>query len=160
MDIWGVPGVEAEAELLAAVTTFFKRVGLTSADVGIKVNSRGVLAEVLASLGVPPEKFAATCVLVDKLEKVRGVVVNWCGDGESTVGDSSACTNQHKGVGGVDPGGPGGAGAGGVGGAPPPRGDQEQGHRRAGGRDREGKPGACVRACLPACLEQERCWPA
>lgn len=62
--------MEAEAELLAAVTTFFKRVGLTSADVGIKVNSRGVLAEVLASLGVPPKKFAATCVLVDKLEKV------------------------------------------------------------------------------------------
>ena len=65
--------MEAEAELLAAVTTFFKRVGLTSADVGIKVNSRGVLAEVLASLGVPPEKFAATCVLVDKLEKVGGL---------------------------------------------------------------------------------------
>lgn len=37
MDIVGVPGVEAEAELLAAITTFFARVGLTSADVGIKV---------------------------------------------------------------------------------------------------------------------------
>ncbi len=70
MDVWGIPGVEAEAELLAAMTTFFKRVGLTSADVGIKVNSRGVLGEVLASLGVPEDKFAATCVLVDKLEKV------------------------------------------------------------------------------------------
>lgn len=70
MDVWGVAGVEAEAELLAAITTFFKRVGLTAKDVGIKVNSRGVLAEVLTSLGVPEEKFAATCVLVDKLEKV------------------------------------------------------------------------------------------
>ena len=96
MDVWGVSGVEAEAELLAAITTFFKRVGLTSKDVGklwiplvplqgrqhlsvclpsfliigIKVNSRGVLGEVLAALGVPAEKFAATCVLVDKLEKV------------------------------------------------------------------------------------------
>jgi histidyl-tRNA synthetase len=36
MDVWGVPGVEAEAELLAAVTTFFKRVGLTSQDVGAR----------------------------------------------------------------------------------------------------------------------------
>ncbi len=62
--------MEAEAELLAAVTAFFQRVGLTPADVGIKVNSRGVLAEVLAALGVPPEKHAAACVLVDKLEKV------------------------------------------------------------------------------------------
>jgi histidyl-tRNA synthetase len=40
MDIWGVAGVEAEAELLSAMVTFFERVGLTSEDVGIKVNSR------------------------------------------------------------------------------------------------------------------------
>jgi len=70
MDIWGVAEERAEAELIAAMVHFFKRVGLTSADVGIKVNSRQVLSEVLTKLGVPPEKFAATCVLVDKLEKV------------------------------------------------------------------------------------------
>jgi histidyl-tRNA synthetase len=49
---------------------FFQNVGLTSQDVGIKINSRMVIAEVLTSLGVPEDKFAATCVLVDKLEKV------------------------------------------------------------------------------------------
>lgn len=70
MDIWGVAGEEADAELLAAMVTFFKSVGLTSDDVGIKVNSRLVIGEVLTGLGIPPEKFAATCVLVDKLEKV------------------------------------------------------------------------------------------
>lgn len=70
MDVWGVAGIEAEAELLSAMVAFFKRVGLTSADVGIKVNSRGVIGEVLTGLGVPEDKFAATCVLVDKLEKV------------------------------------------------------------------------------------------
>lgn len=70
MDVWGVEGTQAEAELLAAMVTFFKNVGLTSDDVGIKVNSRLVLAEVLEELGIPEEKFAATCVLVDKLEKV------------------------------------------------------------------------------------------
>ena len=37
MDIWGVPGVEAEAELLSAVVTCFTDLGLTAADVGIKV---------------------------------------------------------------------------------------------------------------------------
>ena len=42
MDVWGVAGIEAEAELLAAITTFFKRVGLTSKDVGqSKVVDRG-----------------------------------------------------------------------------------------------------------------------
>jgi len=70
MDVWGVQGVEAEAELLSAMVTFFENVGLTSDDVGIKVNSRLVITEVLTELGVPEDKFAATCVLVDKLEKV------------------------------------------------------------------------------------------
>jgi histidyl-tRNA synthetase len=51
-------GVEAEAELLAAITTFFSRVGITSADVGIKVSSRKVLAAVLDRYQVPRENFA------------------------------------------------------------------------------------------------------
>lgn len=70
MDVWGVAGQEAEAELISAMVNFFESVGLTSQDVGIKVNSRLVIGEVLTELGIPPEKFAATCVLVDKLEKV------------------------------------------------------------------------------------------
>jgi len=70
MDVWGVTGVEAEAELLSAMVDFFERVGLSAEDVGIKVNSRLVIGEVLSELGIPEEKFAATCVLVDKLEKV------------------------------------------------------------------------------------------
>ena len=70
MDIWGVSGEEAEAELISAMVYFFSSVGLTSNDVGIKVNSRLVIGEILTELGIPPEKFAATCVLIDKLEKV------------------------------------------------------------------------------------------
>lgn len=37
MDIWGVPGVGAEAELLAAVVSCFQSLGLSDTDVGIKV---------------------------------------------------------------------------------------------------------------------------
>ena len=73
MDIWGVSGVEAEAELLSAMVTFFQNVGLTSDDVGIKVNSRLVVSEVLGQLGVPDDKFAETCVLIDKLDKVISI---------------------------------------------------------------------------------------
>ncbi len=81
MDIIGVPGVEAEAELLAAITTFFSRVGLTSADVGIKVSSRKVLQQVLTSVGVPPESFGPVCVIVDKIEKLpRDKVVEALGE--------------------------------------------------------------------------------
>eukprot|EP00873_Tetraselmis_striata_P018898 jgi/Tetstr1/439162/TSEL_027613.t1 len=46
------------------------RVGLTSADVGIKVNSRKVLQAVITSCGVPEELFGAVCVIVDKMEKI------------------------------------------------------------------------------------------
>ena len=70
MDIWGVPQETAEVELMRAMVTFFERVGLTSEDVGIKVNSRLVIGEVLTELGIPEDLFAATCVLIDKLEKV------------------------------------------------------------------------------------------
>lgn len=70
MDIWGVKEVNAEGELLAAMVMFFKNVGLTSEDVGIKVNSRIVISDILTDLGIPEEKFAATCVLIDKLEKI------------------------------------------------------------------------------------------
>jgi histidyl-tRNA synthetase len=38
MDIWGVDGVEAEVELLAAIVMMFERMGITSDDVGIKVS--------------------------------------------------------------------------------------------------------------------------
>jgi histidyl-tRNA synthetase len=70
MDIWGVADEKAEAELISAMVHFFKGVGLTSEDVGIKVNSRLVIGEVLTGLGIAPEKFAATCVLIDKLDKL------------------------------------------------------------------------------------------
>ena len=70
MDIFGVPSVTAEAELLSAITMLMRRLGLTSKDVGIKVSSRKVLQSVLLPLGVTPENFAPVCVLVDKLDKV------------------------------------------------------------------------------------------
>jgi len=38
LDIIGVAGIEAEAELLAALVTFFKAAGLGPQDVGIKVS--------------------------------------------------------------------------------------------------------------------------
>jgi len=70
MDIFGVPGVDAEAELLASVVAFFKRLGLSEKDVGIKVSSRKVLQAVLAKYGVSDEQFAPVAVIVDKMDKL------------------------------------------------------------------------------------------
>ncbi len=75
MDVWGVGGLEAEAELLSAAVTFMRRVGLTASHVGIKVSTRRVLGELLARAGVPADKFASTCVLVDKLDKIGAPAV-------------------------------------------------------------------------------------
>jgi len=70
MDVWGVSGVEAEAELLSAIVASFRSMGLTAKDVGIKINSRKILNSLMNLAGVTEDKWVATCVLVDKLEKV------------------------------------------------------------------------------------------
>ncbi|KAK4404763.1 Histidine--tRNA ligase, chloroplastic/mitochondrial [Sesamum angolense] len=70
MDIIGVPHVTAEAELISSVITFFKRIGITSSDVGFKVSSRKVLQEVLRRYSIPESLFGRVCVIIDKLEKI------------------------------------------------------------------------------------------
>lgn len=70
MDVLGVPGVEAEAELLSAIVSFFTRLGLSSKDVAFRVSNRKVLQAVLEQYGIPPESFAPVCVVVDKMEKL------------------------------------------------------------------------------------------
>lgn len=70
MDVVGVSDVSAEAELIAALVTFMQRVGLSDKDVGIKISTRSLLAEVLAAAGVPDDAFVPVCIAVDKLDKV------------------------------------------------------------------------------------------
>ncbi|GAA0143753.1 aminoacyl-tRNA synthetase [Lithospermum erythrorhizon] len=70
MDTVGVPEITAEAELISAIVTFFKRIGITSSDVGFKISSRKVLQEVLRCYSVPENMFGKVCVAIDKLEKI------------------------------------------------------------------------------------------
>jgi len=70
MDVWGMPGTAAEVELLSSAVYFFQSVGLTPEDVGIKINSRSCLNEVLEKLGVAEDLHARAAVLIDKLDKV------------------------------------------------------------------------------------------
>ncbi|KAI5663697.1 hypothetical protein M9H77_23020 [Catharanthus roseus] len=67
MDIIGVPDVTAEAELIFSIVTLFKRMGITSSDVGFKVSSRKVLQEVLRCYSVPDELFSRVCIIIDKV---------------------------------------------------------------------------------------------
>eukprot|EP00897_Mesotaenium_endlicherianum_P006634 jgi/Mesen1/599/ME001074S10757 len=72
---------EAEAELLAAIVMFFSRLGLSAADVGIRVSSRKVLQAVLEKHHIPPLSFAPVCVVVDKAFDKEGQLRAICGGG-------------------------------------------------------------------------------
>ncbi|KAM3259981.1 hypothetical protein ACQJBY_051323 [Aegilops geniculata] len=70
MDVFGVPGVRAESELLQAIVLLFERLGVASSDVGIRLSSRKVLQVVLDMHSVPRHLFTQVCVIVDKLGKM------------------------------------------------------------------------------------------
>ena len=72
MDVWGEPGVGAEAELLAAIFSLLTRVGLGAGQVRVQVNNRALLEETLRAgvLRTRPDAFAPLCIVIDKLDKI------------------------------------------------------------------------------------------
>ncbi len=74
MDIVGLAGVAAEAELIAAQVAFLKRTGLNlaagSPDIVWKVSNRQVIQFFLEGLGITGDKFPAVCVIIDKRDKI------------------------------------------------------------------------------------------
>jgi histidyl-tRNA synthetase len=74
MDCWGLAGVEAEAELVAAVFALLDRLGVPRGDVKVRVSSRKIL-EALLRDAVPADRFAEACVEADKLAKTGAEAV-------------------------------------------------------------------------------------
>lgn len=70
MDVFGVAGPTAEAELLGALVTLFTRLGLTSEHVAIRLSNRRLLQSVLTAAGITEEQLPPVCVLIDKMEKI------------------------------------------------------------------------------------------
>jgi histidyl-tRNA synthetase len=72
MDIWGEPGVGAEAELLAAMFRALDALGLRRGQVKVRLNSRALLEETLrrGALARRPEVFEPLCVVIDKIDKI------------------------------------------------------------------------------------------
>ena len=75
VDVWGTTEITADAELISVLVTFFEGVGLTSKDLVIRISSRKVLEEVLGSLGIKEDKFAETCIIVDKMDKLSSDII-------------------------------------------------------------------------------------
>ena len=89
MDIWGEPGVSAEAELIAACFELFDAVGLSREHVVMRVNSRALVEEALGAgpLRGRPDAFEPLCVIVDKLSKIGAeAVIDQLADGAGPVG--------------------------------------------------------------------------
>jgi len=93
VDIWGMEGIEADAELLSVMVHMFESVGLTHDDVVVRISSRKVLEEVLGSLGIEGDSFTKTCVIVDKMDKLPEETVS-AQLSDLGISDSSITTIQ------------------------------------------------------------------
>ncbi|KAL0011090.1 hypothetical protein SO802_006198 [Lithocarpus litseifolius] len=56
-----------EVEHISSIVTFFKRVGITTSNVGFKVSRRKVLQEVLRCYYVPESLFSKVCIIIGKV---------------------------------------------------------------------------------------------
>ena len=70
LDIVGEPSVQAEAWILASVTSALRTLGLGPDDVRIHINNRQVVAYLLCELGVPKENHVDVFMVLDKKGKV------------------------------------------------------------------------------------------
>ena len=93
VDIWGLEGIEADAELLSVMVHMFTSVGLTHDDVVVRISSRKVLEEVLGSLGIEGDSFTKACVIVDKMDKLPEEAVS-AQLSDLGISDSSITTIQ------------------------------------------------------------------
>ena len=70
LDIVGEPSVQAEAWILATVTSALGALGLGPREVRIHVNNRQVVAYLLCEMGVPQERHVDVFMVLDKKGKV------------------------------------------------------------------------------------------
>ncbi len=67
LDVFGVAGIEADAEIIAAGVDVLRACGLGAADFVVRYSDRRLLDRALDRLGVPPEVWPAAFAALDKL---------------------------------------------------------------------------------------------
>lgn len=70
VDLIGVDTPQADAEIVAVMATFFRRVGLSPREVVILVNNRKLVDSELKALGVPPEGRPEISRRIDRRKKM------------------------------------------------------------------------------------------
>ncbi len=76
IDIVGEDSGQADAEIIFTTLDYLRMVGLTSKDIQAKISSRRLLAAVLTSIGIPPERHDALYVVLDKKPKLPAETFN------------------------------------------------------------------------------------
>ena len=70
VDLLGVDGPIADAEVMSVAIDGLERLGSTAEDVALRVNSRSLLSALLLSLGIAPDLHARVYAVTDKKGKV------------------------------------------------------------------------------------------
>lgn len=69
VDVLGVDEMIADAEVIAVVVSFLRKIGLTPNEAVVKVSSRPLAAKLLESIGIAPEKQGGAFDLIDRMAK-------------------------------------------------------------------------------------------
>jgi histidyl-tRNA synthetase len=70
VDILGVAGPEADAEVIAVAVAALRGLGLGAEDIRVRISHRGAAASMLMALGVPESRISEAFGLIDKREKL------------------------------------------------------------------------------------------
>lgn len=71
VDVLGLPGAEADTEVIATAALALETLGLRSNDVRVKVSHRGAVTQALGALGVSEERMSAALELLDKSQRLE-----------------------------------------------------------------------------------------
>ena len=96
IDMIGVDSAYADAELVAVLAEFFRSVGLSPQQVGIKVNNRKLMESQIRRLGVDAARIEDVYRLIDKLDKLSAE--NWGAYAKESIGLGDAQVDQLRGV--------------------------------------------------------------
>jgi len=80
LDIIGEPSVSAEVEVIATAVQGLRLAGLQDGDYFVRYSSRRLLAELLDTLGIPPDLHAATFLALDKKDKTDDIGAQLVGE--------------------------------------------------------------------------------
>lgn len=71
VDIFGVPDISAEIELIALAWNLMKNFGAKPSDFVIRINSRKIISELYAKYGIDGDKAYRLSKIIDKKDKLR-----------------------------------------------------------------------------------------